>query len=373
MTDTTPNPGPAALPAAAAERPDADVLPDASPAARTPRDTRVPGWLIPVVVFVLIVFGLLTFFMVQRMRVLEAELNRRVAAVGAQAVEASRVNEQGVEGIASYGARLGSQEAQLSELRTRIEAYEYLADDLVRTYDERALAEVEHALVLGQQQLQLAGDAKLALRALSGAEAQLARVDTGRYLPLRRAMANDMERLRRAPMADLAGQALRIDTLLMTIDSLPLAFDRSPVDAAPPAVAPAEDGHFIERLMQDVWGEFRQLVRIERLDRPDPVLLAPAHSVFLRENLKLRLVNARLALLQRNGVIWREDIGLAREWIERYFDTRARATDNALVSLRQLASVDPGEALPDLNESMSALAQLKAARQRVPVVREGAH
>jgi uroporphyrin-3 C-methyltransferase len=182
-----------------------------------------------------------------------------------------------------------------------------------------------------------------------------------------------MERLRRAPMADLAGQALRIDTLLAAIDTLPLAFERSPSEPPATPATPVADTSFVERLLQDIWGEFRQLVRIERLDRPDPVLLAPSHSFFLRENLKLRLVNARIALLQRNGAIWREDIRLAREWVERYFDTRARATENALTTLRQLGMVDPGEALPDLNESMSALAQLKASRQRVPVVREGAN
>lgn len=371
MTDPTPNSAASLPPQANPGR--SDAPPETSPMAQGPRDTRLPGWLLPVVVFVLIMFGLMSFFMVQRMRVLEAELDKRVAAAGLQAVDASREKAQQAEGLAGYDERLAGQEVQLSELRARIEAYAFLADDLVRTYDERALAEVEHALVLGQQQLQLAGDAKLALKALSSAEVQLARTDTGRYLPLRRAMANDMERLRRAPMADLAGQALRIDTLLAAIDTLPLAFERSPSGLPPPPAVPAADSTFVDRLLHDIWGEVRQLVRVERLDRPDPVLLAPANSFFLRENLKLRLVNARIALLQRNGTIWREDIRLAREWVERYFDTRARVTENALTTLRQLGMVDPGEALPDLNESMSALAQLKASRQRVPVVREGAN
>jgi uroporphyrin-3 C-methyltransferase len=363
MTDPTPNVNAV---------PEATASVDAVPAAVHPvRDTALPAWVVTIAVLVLLVFGVASYLMFERMRALEAELDKRVAAVGAQAVEATRASEQEAAGIASYGTRLGSQELQLSELRARIEAYEYLADDLVRTYDERVLAEVEHALVLGQQQLQLAGDAKLALKALSSAEAQLARVDTGRYLPLRRAMANDMERLRRAPMADLAGQALRIDTLLSAIDSLPLAFERQPSGRKPAVAPPAAEMSVPERLAADVWAELRQLVRIQRLDRPDPVLLTPANSFFLRENLKLRLVNARIALLQRSGRIWQEDIRLAREWIERYFDTGDRATENALLTLRQLASVDPGEALPGLSESISALDQLKAARQRVPVVREG--
>jgi uroporphyrin-3 C-methyltransferase len=344
----------------------------ASQPATSKREGVVPLWALGLSLLLLVALGVASFLMLQRMRALESELHRRVEVVGEQAAQATRATEQEAAGIAGYGTRLSSQEVQLAELRARIEAYEYLADDLVRSYDERVLAEVEHALVLGQQQLQLAGDAKLALSALSGAEARLARVDTGRYLPLRRAMANDMERLRRAPMADLSGQALRIDTLLAVVDGLPLAFERSPARDAPAASGDDKlaEPTMVERLARAVWEEVRQLVRIERLDRPDPALLSPEHSFFLRENLKLRLINARVALLQRNGAVWREDIRLARDWIERYYDTRARQTENALVTLRQLAAVDPGEALPGLNESMSALAQLKAQRQRPTVTRE---
>ncbi len=361
MSEQTPPNNPVTPVGAAAPKP-----------ASSKREGVVPLWALGLSLLLLVALGVASFLMLQRMRALESELHRRVEVVGEQAAQATRATEQEAAGIAGYGTRLSSQEVQLAELRARIDAYEYLADDLVRSYDERVLAEVEHALVLGQQQLQLAGDAKLALSALSGAEARLARVDTGRYLPLRRAMANDMERLRRAPMADLSGQALRIDTLLAVVDGLPLAFERSPARGAAAAAGDdkAAEPTLVERLARAVWEEVRLLVRIERLDRPDPALLSPEHSFFLRENLKLRLINARVALLQRNGAVWREDIRLAREWIERYYDTRARQTENALVTLRQLAAVDPGEALPGLNESMSALAQLKAQRQRPTVTRE---
>lgn len=372
MNESAPESGPLHKPAAPAEQ--------AAPTRARPahRPGVVPLWALGLSLLLLVVLGVASFLMLSRMRALESELHQRVAVVGEQAAQARSASEQEAAGVAGYGNRLGSHEVQLAELRARVEAYEYLADDLVRTYDERVLAEVEHALVLGQQQLQLAGDAKLALSALSGAEARLARADTGRYLPLRRAMANDMERLRRAPMADLAGQALRIDTLLVGIDSLPLAFDRSPAGKpggkpegkVAPAMPPVESS-LPERMLQAVWNEVRQLVRIERLDRPDPALLSPEHAVFLRENLKLRLINARIALLQRNGTIWRQDIRQARDWLERYFDTGDRQTENALATLRQLAMVDPGEGLPGLNESISALAQLKAQRQRVPTATRG--
>ncbi|MFT3849367.1 MAG: uroporphyrinogen-III C-methyltransferase [Propionivibrio sp.] len=46
----------------------------------------------------------------------------------------------------------------------------------------------------------------------------------------------------------------------------------------------------------------RSLVRIQRFDREEPALLSPGQAFFLRENLKLRLLNARLALLAHDQV-----------------------------------------------------------------------
>ncbi|WP_448900770.1 uroporphyrinogen-III C-methyltransferase, partial [Escherichia coli] len=50
---------------------------------------------------------------------------------------------------------------------------------------------------------------------------------------------------------------------------------------------------------QSVWGETRSLVRVTRITQPEGMLIAPDQAFFLRENVKLRLLNARLALLSR--------------------------------------------------------------------------
>ena len=103
---------------------------------------------------------------------------------------------------------------------------------------------------------------------------------------------------------------------------------------------------------------------MERLDRPDPALLAPDNAFFLRENLKLRLLNARLALLQRDVRTFADDLRQAHAWIERHFDQRAKTVQNSLATLKQLSGSGISLELPALNETISALAATRVGPER---------
>jgi hypothetical protein len=73
-----------------------------------------------------------------------------------------------------------------------------------------------------------------------------------------------------------------------------------------------------------MWDDVRQLIRVRSVDTPDALMLSPTQAYFLRENLKLRLLNARLALLSRNEAAFRADLIAAQEALVKYFDTRAK-------------------------------------------------
>jgi uroporphyrin-3 C-methyltransferase len=105
-------------------------------------------------------------------------------------------------------------------------------------------------------------------------------------------------------------------------------------------------------------------VRVERIDQGDPLLLSPTQSFFLRENLKLRLLNARLALLQRDGKTFREEIRVSREQLERYFDTRAKPVMTAQATLKALGTADVTFDMPGLAETLAALRKIKFAPAR---------
>jgi uroporphyrin-3 C-methyltransferase len=109
-----------------------------------------------------------------------------------------------------------------------------------------------------------------------------------------------------------------------------------------------------------MWTEVRQLIRVRTVDTPDALLLSPTQAYYARENLKLRLLSARLALLSRNESAFRSDLAAAQETINRYFDTRARQTQSAQALLKQVQGSDLSIEMPTLNESLTAVRNFKA-------------
>jgi uroporphyrin-3 C-methyltransferase len=297
---------------------------------------------------------------------LQQELARRLGEGDAVAKEGRAMARQSQEALAALQAKVGALEARLAETQSQALALEAMYQELSSTRDERVLAEVEQAVVIAIQQLQFAGNVEAALIALQGADARLARTAQPQFLPARKLIARDIERLKGTPGANISGLSLKIESVVAAVDGLPLAYEQRPKPAVAkpaPAARPATADYWRD-LGADLWREFRQLVRIERVDHADPALLAPNQSYFLRENLKLRLLNARLALLQRDGRIFREEIRQSREQLDRYFDSRAKAVQAAQSTLSALATTDVGFDLPGLAETLTALRNLKFARER---------
>ncbi len=304
-----------------------------------------------------------------RLTALHLEVSRRLAAADASANDARLAVRQNLEALAALQAKTADLETRLAESQSQQATLDAMVQELTRNREERLLAEVEQSLDIAAQQLQIAGNVEAALVALQGADARLAAAGRTHFLPLRKALARDIERLKALPLADVAGIALRLESVIAGIDSLPLAFEARPRAEVPSAAfvpTPPAAGWRAnaEKLWSELWGELKSLIRVDRLDRPDPALLSPTHAFFLRENLKLRLVNARLSLLQRDGQSFRQDVTQAQDWLKKYFDTRSRAVQSARATLRQLDETDVSLALPGLQESLTTLRNLKIQRDR---------
>ncbi|MDT3668819.1 MAG: uroporphyrinogen-III C-methyltransferase [Aromatoleum sp.] len=296
------------------------------------------------------------------------EVAERLAAGDTALAEARGLSRQQQETIAGLQGKIGALEAHVAATEGQAAALEQLYQEFSRTSEDRVLAEAEQAINIAAQQLQLAGNYEAALIALQGAEARLATHDRGQLQSLRRALARDIERLSATPQVDVPGIALRLESLLERVDSLPLAFASQLDERKPPAendsaAAPAGDRPVLEYLSalgRELWNEIRTLVRVERLDQSDPILLAPAQSTFLRENLKIRLLTARLALLARDGRTYAADLAQARGWIERFFDTRENAVQEVLAELAALQAMPIKVEQPSPTESFAALRLLQA-------------
>jgi uroporphyrin-3 C-methyltransferase len=368
------------------------------PASSTPVTVkREPRWRVPLAAAVVIAVAFLGWQLLDtrnELRALQTDVARRLGEGGEISNEARLLARGAQENAQSLQGRVASLETRIIDTEGEQASLEKLYQEFSRTRDERGLQEVEQAVGIAGQQLQLAGNVPAALSALESADARLASLDQARLLPLRRLVAKDMDKLKSLPLADVSGMSLQIEAILGRVDSLPLAFEHKPalppVPAKPvvapksfskapvrgkgatalPASAPVTTpasvepgiGDKLAALTAEFVDGFRSLVRIERLDTPQAELLAPAQVDYLRENIRLRLLSARLALLQRDGRLFAEDTQQARLWLERYFDTKEPTVASTVEALRQMESARLVVELPQLTETEAALRRLRLGR-----------
>jgi uroporphyrin-3 C-methyltransferase len=103
-------------------------------------------------------------------------------------------------------------------------------------------------------------------------------------------------------------------------------------------------------------------VRVSRIEQPEAALLAPEQAFFLRENLKLKLLNARLSLLARQNEAARADVAAATGALQKYFDPAARRTQAAVTQLQQVQAQMRSVELPRIDETLAALATAAAGK-----------
>jgi uroporphyrin-3 C-methyltransferase len=298
----------------------------------------------------------------QRIGATQEEVARRLRDVESDAREARSVARQSQEALRDAQSRIGQLEARFAESQSQQLALEALYQELSRNRDEWQLAEIEQVLAIASQQLQLAGNVRAGLLALQLAEARLNRNDRPQFVPIRRALARDIERLKSVPAIDFPGMSMRIDGLVASVDGLPLAYDERTERAATREAAAT--GGFWSRLGAEIWSELKQLVVVRQTSAPEPPLLPPQQAYFLKENLRLRLLNARLSLLARDEAGYREDLRVAQGWIRRYFDVRSKQSAEALAQLKQLSSASISFEMPTISESLDAVRRFKTRRER---------
>lgn len=302
--------------------------------------------------------------------------------------ETNNLARQVQESSRELQAKVNVLESRQQESQSQQLALEQLYQDLSKNRDEWALTEIEQVLSTASQQLQLAGNVPGALIALQNADRSLSRSDKPQFITIRRAIAKDTEKLKALPNVDSVGVALRLDNVIAQVDTLPMLSDEKPTLPAPTprkvrkpvldkngkpvavvagAEAEPESTPWLQSLQgawtgwsSEMWTDVRQLIRVRSVEHPDALMVSPSQAYFMRENLKLRLLNARMALLSRNETAFRADLAAAQEALVKYYDTRARATQSVQALLRQVQSSNLAIEMPTLSDSLNAVRNYKA-------------
>ncbi len=332
--------------------------PSSPPLSPAPRSRSVGVWL----VIALLVAALSWLAWSQRQQ--QGELARLLTAQQGAAPSAGAGSA--AQALAELNQRLlmleQKQDVTQEEKQAASADLAELLQKLRQGREEIALFDIEQSLALATQQLQLAGNVPLALVALNTADRQLADLDNARFVPLRKALAADIARLDALPRVDVTGISLRLEQLLAQVDAWPLAAHaRPPQTEAPPASPPEppEAGGWralLAKLLQPLQG----LVRIQRIEAAAPLLIAPEQGVYLREQLKLRLLNARLALLAHENEVFKGDIAALSDALPRFFSPEDGAVRAAVDYCRQLQALEITGERPELRTSLEALARLRS-------------
>ncbi|CAJ0796531.1 hypothetical protein LMG19083_02880 [Ralstonia psammae] len=379
-------PAPASAPAAA--QPSPAPAPAAPPAAFVPAMTvnhapRRGGWVMWVVLVAVV--AAVAALQVRNER-LAREIRQHAQTNEALAQEMRVLSRADQDSVSQLQQKFGALDARTAETRDRQAALEQANQDLLRNRDDWQRAEIQRSLEVAAEQLQLTGNVSGALAALQTVDARLATLDKPQFNAVRRAVSRDMAKLKAMPSFDLAGAALRLDDAINAVDTLPLISSAQPLDAEQAAQAPRAAAKPTKhakaqaaaasapidatppnagwsagvrawwgRLWSDVRAELGQIVQVRRVDQTEALLLSSDQAWFLRENLKLRLMNARLALLSRNDAVFRADLGRADSLLARYFDTQSSRVTTVQNQLSQVRATAGTLQVPTLADSLAAV------------------
>ncbi|WP_416192734.1 uroporphyrinogen-III C-methyltransferase [Neisseria sp. CCUG12390] len=230
----------------------------------------------------------------------------------------------------------GAQKANGDQIASNQKAYQ----ELVKGRVNWLVDESEAMLNLAAQQLMLSGNVPGAVSVLEHIDSRLSRFDQPELLPIKQAVGADLAGLKNRPYVDVSGTALRIDRLETAVAGLPLVVDGT---LKPGAVEQVQDNPQLswwENAWQKSLGALKGLVEVRQLESNDAMLLSPEQIYFVRENLRLHLLDARAALLQRNSEIYQSDLNSVEAAVKQYFDGKSPATQAWLKELAELKTLD---------------------------------
>lgn len=345
-------------------------LPSPSPSTSTSTlGSKVRSLPRPQVAHVVLVVGLLAWIY---LFVVQGRVSERVQTLSATLATAEK-------DLAQLRAEHSAAVSGLNQVQAERAELGQLLDDVRRSRDELLLIEVERLLNAAASELQRSGQVGAALRIVQAADDRLARADgAATVLTVRRALARDMERLQALPSLDVTGIALRLDEAAVGVEAWPMLADPTTPLAGKSAVpqksaqgaaqAKGEEAGYWAQTRRWLSQEFGDLVRIREAPTPEAVSLSASGQQLVRHQIRLRLLDARHALIARNEKLYRADLLAAHALVRRYFDIQSPGPAAAVILLDKLANSTSSIEAPNvtLSESMGAIQNALAATRGAP-------
>ena len=247
------------------------------------------------------------------------------------------------------------------------------------TTDDWRLAEVEYLLRLANQRILISKDAQTALNLLQAADQIVLELGNPQLFTLREAIANDSAAIAMVGELDLDGVFLKLAAQARQIDKLLLLrvpeFTSQPAPpihnlagaselAAPVSLTESWLAR-LQEIAQSTWAELKSLVVIQQRGSDIKPLLPPEQQYYLRNNLRLLINQAQLALLDGRAIPYRESLTEAVSLLENHFPLEQAANQQMVSELAALAAVKVTADYPDVSDSLIAIKAVFAEQDRL--------
>ncbi|MDW5415372.1 uroporphyrinogen-III C-methyltransferase [Iodobacter sp. CM08] len=333
-----------------------------SAALQTPSRRFIPQTAIVLSAAALIAAGSVWLYQQQAMEQLKLDVSRQLAGNKTSTSQLTQQLTENTKLQQQFVGKLALLEAKQAESLNQQQALNNMYEALTHNETHRALSEIEQILGFASQQLQLGGNINGALLALANIDQKLTQLNRPELISLRQSITRDIDTLKALPYVDTIGISAKLDSLISGLDDLPLAIDS--YRQAPPQAKESASSSAFGRFSDDLWHQLKQLIQIRRMDKPEAMLLSPEQGFFLRENIKLRLLDARTTLMLKDETSYRSDLAAALRYLEQYFDQKSPQTATSIATLKQLGSQDLVITLPELGTSLAAVRSARTIAER---------
>ncbi|MCU0733936.1 MAG: uroporphyrinogen-III C-methyltransferase [Methylotetracoccus sp.] len=294
-----------------------------------------------------------------------ATLHNQVAALQSQATtQDAKVERILGEQSTTFGERLELTKSEITK------AVEQIQRQLSRTRGDVLVADAEYLLSIANQKLHLVGDVKTVLAAMEAADQRLHDSGDPGVFPVREALAEEINLLKKTSPPDIVGLSARILALEGKIRTIPLLLPHSGEAQKPPPrtgdgqrSSKAEESEPGEQGMLDSALEnLKDLVTVRRTDRPIQAILIPEEVEGLRQILLLKMEMARASLLRGDESMYRENVLSARDFVQTHFDRQADATRELADELASLSEQTIRVPMPDISKSLTLIRNIEHLR-----------
>jgi len=261
--------------------------------------------------------------------------------------------------LEGLGVKVASATAAQGDLQRSVSAL-YEKESL--TSIDWVLAEAEYLALAATQRLALERDVETAIAALRAADQRLRSAEHPDLIPIRDQLIEDITALEAVNLPDVEGLAIYMAKTIDQVDALPtkpIAEEVTPFATVREGEYKAEDWR---RLAYAIWSDLVDLVEVKDADLPDSVLFDPELRYFLRQNLKLELASARLAVLRRDQENLEASVEMVKRLLEAYYDVNDTGVANIIRRLDDAGALELAPALPNITGSLDAIRKRRESR-----------